>query len=936
MPCLETHSLDWETPLLPAVTERLLSFSSGAVIDLSALLVIVPTRQAGRRLREALAVRVRESDRGLLPPKILTPNTLLQRHLKDQPIANEACVTAAWVHTLQAIDPGQFQAVFLSLPEQSPGWQQGMAQRLAQLRDELGEEGLSIQEAAKLAAEAGHETERWRQLGRLEGLYLQTLQTHQLKDRNLARREAADQYTAPASTGRILLIATPDAQALPLKAIEKAAVETPVEIWTYGPKELFDEWGRPLQEIWNQRPLDFESWGARMRTFGESKALTRQVATSTQGQTPESILIGLADSELTHTVAREMEESQTPSYDPEGVPLHVCRLGRLVELLCQLSREANTTTVRSLLQHPDLFQWLKSSNSKQHLLRALDKTFQKHLCADLDAFMQFAESNRLKGALKALHSLRLRIKEAPQLALGLSHALQTIYADVELAPDEHSKLWREQAEGIRTLLTDIESAEAEFSNLKPELAASLVLQGLRKSKVYPDRPREAHDLLGWLEMLWNDAPKMILAGIHEGKVPESVIGDAFLPENLREVLGLRTNDQRFARDAYLLEALCRRRAGKKGEIDILVAQQDAEGTPLKPSRLLFLGKPDTLLPRTQKLFSSLETGSTRTEHAVPWKLRPPEGLPAPERISVSALRTYLECPFRYFLRHVMGMWPIDVESREMPPNAFGTLTHEILSKLEGITIDSKTQAKDLSAKLHAIAKAEFEHQFGRKLSFALRLQKEAILSRLQAFVERQIEDVQINGRIKIIDTEFKFTHQIEGITLSGVIDRIDQRGDALELLDYKTADSPKTPAQAHLATVARKAPPAHLPEEAFFEHEGKIHRWTDLQLPLYLLAQSEGAATRPGIAYFNLAKTLEESELARWDDFSPAHLDSALACAEAVIRQIKAGVFWPPNPDVREDYDDFAPLFPDGIENSVEASAFENYCFAPPNKEVSE
>lgn len=81
------------------------------------------------------------------------------------------------------------------------------------------------------------------------------------------------------------------------------------------------------------------------------------------------------------------------------------------------------------------------------------------------------------------------------------------------------------------------------------------------------------------------------------------------------------------------------------------------------------------------------------------------------------------------------------------------------------------------------------------------------------------------------------------------------------------------------------------------------------------------------MAYFNLAKTLEKSELAQWESFTQSHLDSARACAEAAIRQIKAGVFWPPNPDVHEDYDDFAPLFPDGIENSVDPAAFQAYRF---------
>ncbi|MGZ0655363.1 PD-(D/E)XK nuclease family protein [Coraliomargarita sp. W4R72] len=928
MPTITSHSLDWNQQLLPAVTERLLSFTEGSLLDLSHLLVIVPTRQSGRRLREALAVAIQDKGLGLLPPDIITPDTLLSRPLKNAPIANEASVTAAWVDVLSTIDPQHFEAIFPISPEQSAGWQFGMAQRIMQVRDELGEEGLGLYEAAQLAAESGNESERWRELARLEALYIDQLNLHQLADPKQARREAADQFTAPAGIERILLIATPDAQALPLKALDNAMESVPIEVWTYGDANYFDSWGRPLTEFWNQRALDFEGWNCQLKANPEPKVVVSEVAAMTANAKPESILIGLADSDLAPLLADELTRQNIPHYDPEGTPVHLGGIGRLTELLCQLSQEANIATVRTLLQHPDFFAYIKASDSQKHLLRKLDQCFEQHLCADLDALIHFTDDARLRGALKALKGLLFQIQQDKHFSHGLSAALKAIYADVEVDTGETSKPWRERAEAVRKLISEVATAEETFSKLNSTLARSLVLQGLSKAKVHPDRPRHAHDLLGWLELLWNDAPQLVLVGLNEGKVPESVVGDAFLPETQRETFGLRTNEQRFARDAYLMEALCRRRAGALGQVDIFAPQKGADGSPVKPSRLLFLGTPDTLLPRTRKLFAQAEENEPPTDYSIPWKLSPPAGLPMPERISVSALKSYLECPFRFFLRHIMRMRPIDVESREMSPAAFGTLLHAILAELKGLTLDSQTQASDLIAKLHAIADNEIEKQFGRQLSFALRLQKEAILARIQAFVERQIEDVQANGSIQILDTESKFSAQLEGLELRGIIDRIDQRGDRIELIDYKTADSPKTPEKAHLATVARKEPPAHLPEEAIFEHEGKRYRWIDLQLPLYVHSQLEPGKERPSVAYVNLAKTLEKSEIARWENFTQSHIDSALACAEAVIRQIKAGIFWPPNPDVREDYDDFAPLFPDGIENSVEPEAFKNYQFA--------
>jgi ATP-dependent helicase/nuclease subunit B len=934
MPPPLKRSLDWNQALLPAVTERLLGLATGSLIDLSRVLAIVPTRQSGRRLREALALAVRASDKGLLPPEILTPDALISRTLKAAPIASEGCMAAAWVDVLNGIDPSQFAALFpATTRKDSHGWQLGMAQRIMQLRDELGEEGLDLQTASQRASETVLEPERWRQLARLEGLYLDQLKHRDQLDPKRARQHSADRFTVPDGIERICLIATPDPQALPLKALARAAESIPVEVWPYGDPDLFDAWGRPLAEIWCQRPLDLEGWGCQLHAQATPKAVAAHVAKAAAEAQPEAILLGSADAELTPLLADELTRANIPHFDPEGHSLHRASLGQLCDLLCQLSQEASTTVVRSLFQHADLFNYIQATDSPGYLLRELDRCFETHLCADLDSLIQFSEKPRLLGALQALKQLEQTMQQAATFSQGLAAALQSTFKDLEIESGDTTRSWREQADAVRQLIAEIDEAERLFPKLGRDHARSLIRQGLRKRRLYPDRPRGAHDLLGWLELLWNDAPQLALAGLNEGKVPESVMGDPFLPETLREAFGLRTNTQRFARDAYLLEALCRRRAGDQGRIDIRVPQEATDGSPLKPSRILFLGPEATLLPRVQTLFAEPDQPNIKNAHTLPWRIRPPDGLAMPERLSVSALKSYLQCPFRFFLKHIMKMQPVDTASREMSPAAFGSLIHAVLAKLEGMAIHAETGEAEFQARLQSLAEAEVENQFGAKLSFALRLQKESLLARIQYFVTRQLEDVQLNGPATILATESKFSLSIAGLPVRGIIDRIDQRGDRQELIDYKTADSPTPPEKAHLAVVAKKDPPAHLPEAAFFEHGGKRYRWTDLQLPLYAHARmqaGECSTSRPALAYINLAKTQDKSGFARWEDFGQIHIDSAVACAEAVIRQIKAGVFWPPNPDVRPEYDDFAALFPDGIENSLQPHALEDYRFAAP------
>ena len=931
MQCIKTVYLNWDLPLLPAITKQLLPDSHDEVVDLSSTMVIVPTVQSGRRLREALALDCR----GLFPPNIVTPNGFLEFAIRDLEVADDAAMFAAWTTVLKSLDYTEFGTLFPIIPEPSIEWQLGMSKRFVQLRNELGEEGLNFRQVAELNAKTGHEPERWRQLARLESLYLDQLNTYGLQDPKEVRRNAAQDYSPTAQFTRIILAATPDPQPLVIQAFESAAQKVPFEIWVYGPEDAhFDCWGRPISKHWCQRSLEFETWEASLQAVDTPKTAAAFVVESMQDKKPESVLLGLADYRLNPVIANALNRANIPNYDPEGAPLCTGGPGQLAQLLCRLDKNADIATIRTLLQHPDVQEWLNTEHKAEQLLQQLDRLFERHLPSNLATLIHFAaqipDASDLQTALDRLKQLAESLTSTGSFAAALAQALQIIYAEKQVRTSTESGIpWKERAEAIGKKLNTVAKAEATFPKLPKDLARLVFQQSLSDSRVYPTRPHEAHDLLGWLELLWNDAPHLILVGLNENCVPESIVGDAFLPETLREQLGLRTNAQRFARDAYILEALCRRRANKQGRIDILVPRYTHDHQPLKPSRLLFQGSSDQLIRRTRQLFLTNNASNTvEGDFRSAWTLKPPPDLTLPNVLSVSALKDYLQCPFRFFLRHILKMRPVDVETRELNPAAFGTLFHDTVAKLKAQTLNHSTQASDLIKKLQPIAEHLFNNRYGDQLSFALRLQHEALLTRIIAFAERQVDDIEQNGRLQILNTEEPFEISLNDFILNGRIDRVDQREKCLELIDYKTGNQAVSPAKAHLALVGKKTRPEHLPKEAFFENNGKEYYWTDLQLPLYKLAKNRNQDEPISLAYFNLSQTSEKSGIVRWEDFTRSHLDSARACAEAILRQIRAGVFWPPGRKIHESYDDFAALFPDGIENSVDATAFMHYKFS--------
>ena len=147
-----------------------------------------------------------------------------------------------------------------------------------------------------------------------------------------------------------------------------------------------------------------------------------------------------------------------------------------------------------------------------------------------------------------------------------------------------------------------------------------MLDDLGRGALFPERPADTIDLQGWLEVAWEDAPHLIVAGANEGVLPETIHGDGFLPESIRAPLGLRSNEDRFARDAWLLELLIRSR-GDDGQVDFFVGRQRHNGDPLKPSRLLFRCPDSQLAERVEHLFDDLTPGEQPPAWTAAWQLK---------------------------------------------------------------------------------------------------------------------------------------------------------------------------------------------------------------------------------------------------------------------------------------------------------------------------
>lgn len=908
------HFLPWNRPL-PSQAAELLArgWAGGGALDLSRVLVVVQTKQVGRRLRAALADLAAARGQAVFPPRVLTPEALVAPE-PGPGTATSLESLLAWAEVLGGAEAKMFTEVFpAGVPTAGSAPTLRLARQFTRLQGTLAEAGLRLADVPGRTDGDFPEAGRWRQLAQLEARYDAALAARGRRDAQAVKIAATQRGALMAKFDRVVLLGTPDPLPLAVGALAGGAA---VEVVIFAPPEeagAFDEWGRPLAAEWEQRALALPEFEQRVGLCADPAAQAERVATLARDHDgPDGLLaIGVADAEVLPAIEGALGRAGVAKFNPEGQPR---RGGALHQLLTVLARGTDFEAVEALARCPDVLAWLGArlgaEFSAARFLQELDELRARHLPADLAAARGHADSPAL-ALLAELHAT-LKAEAFPASAAA---ALSDIFGArrLDLSHEADGRL-AEAARAWTEVMRECAAARELFP--RPDDAAwwELALEIFGDSKDAEDKPAGALELQGWLELLWEDAPHLVVAGLNDGRVPEAVTGDAFLPESLRAKLGLKTNAARLARDAYLLHAL----AASRPRLDVLFSKTSAAGEPLRPSRLLLRCADAELPARVAWLFREPELAQANPPWRRAWRLTPRRVAP-PRKISVTALKSWLACPFRFYLRHVLEMQAVDAAKNELNAFDFGNLCHGALEAMgRTAALRDCTDAAALREFLLGELDRRAAERFGRELTLPLIVQVESARQRLARAAE-----VQARTRAKgwvTLDVEKKFELSFAGLAVRGKIDRIDRHETtgAVRVIDYKTSDTAIAPTEAHLRSLGRtETPPAWLVAEV----GGKARAWQDLQLPLYRHALAAKFGADVTCEYFNLPKAVGETGLVPWENFSATLQAAALGAAEAVCTAIRAGEFWPPAelPGHDAERDEFAALFQRGAVESVEA-----------------
>ena len=931
------------------------------VRSLAHLMVVVPTAQSGRNLRLALAKKAAEKGwGGILPPRVVQPFHLVRPADQSLPEANEAEVAAmfmrflsekrsvaltAWPHLFQRAEGTMdLQAVV----DSDAGF--ALLDQMLDIWRVLAGKGLLMQDVPKneaaarvLEAALGEDRARWDELASFEADFFSFLEAHGLR-LPVASVALARQSAAPLDPEirEIVLPALADPVLVLHDVLAQYAARVQITTLLHcaeSDRDRFDEWGCPKVECWTgaARPIVSGLVNDDIASLPDDKMLAKRLVKDfpAQGSGLKLPTLGLCDSGLFTVISAAFLNEGYVIQNPERNRLAVSSLGILLRDLLAFWRPAAAgvpwASFAALMRADDVLTALESARlapSRAQVLAGLDVYQNACLPTFVEGKLECPKVEHGKEAVAAFVacgngflSWMEEARKGRPLVDFLRDMLGRIFFKRPQGGARSDKEFTQAVDCVRNVLTMLSSASIGKLGFSDASLIALARRLLGAAS-YSLESEEADVVRteGWLELVWSLGDKIALAGLHEGSVPDSVVGHAFLPNELRTALGLTSNETRLARDSWLLQELVASHAPHA--VRAYVARTNAKGDICRPSRLAFLCSDDTLASRVKGLFGDVgETALTPPRKvSETWRLRLPDEVAlktkdGQEYLSPSAIDTYLKSPLEYLLKYGLGMGDRYEEKKELGFNDYGTFVHLVLQRFANEQkTNPLTDESSITKALEAIIDEEVK-RFGAHPTANVLLQLQSARERLMRVAAIQAECAQEGWRVEGTEIPY-FAKPFEelDVSIKGFVDRVDCRvrpdgGKEFRIIDYKTWDEFECAKRKHVSAGAAKqidfAERLKLPTQL---ERRKPVRMLTVQLPLYgacLKAEFPERFDGPITGYDYLVLAEDKVDVLSVMDY----VDLSLRTARIAIERIKANIFWPARADEDGELYDFGRIF---------------------------
>ncbi len=896
MKAIVKHWLGWDRPILHSTVDFLLAkYRKAHDWDLDNVTCVLPSSMAMRRLQELLAERANVEAVVLRPPTIITSGQLPEQLYEPRfPFASDLEQLLCWTKVLRQASVEMLKPLLIEVPSASQmgPWVE-LAALLSSLHRELSSDLTLFDDVAKRIAKdpkLADEAERWRVLAKIQRAYLDLIRSAERWDIQTARRTAISHNEAK-TTRDLIVIGAVDLYQAQRKFLE--AVADRVTLLIGAPKswhEGFDEFGTLHGYFWEHLPLELEAEQLVTRTTANEAAdeISRQLAYLDGRYSPQEVTIGVPDTTLVPLLKERLERVGITGRYGAGVNAGQTSPVRLFKAVNDYLAESSYEALASLVRLPAVFDMLRrNAGLPSDFIQRIDRYQQETLLGNLTAndWPKAVGIEVFEALVQAIEKWLKPLRMPPVSLREWAEPLQTVFRDVydtsivDLDSEEGASLV-DACSAIATAVShlgDLPGSLMMDSSLSEALA--WIVRQIDKSTIPPLRNENAVELIGWLDLALDDAPVLLLTGVHDGTVPESVNADAFLPNQIRSELGLMDNTRRYARDSYSMHVHMRSRK----HFRVVTNHQSVAGDPQTPSRLLLAVEPNQLSKRVMSLIKPPDVSSLPSVRGFIPPRPIQSNLPIPKpldnatqavvSLSPSDFQSYLTCPYRFYLKKILRLRTIDDRATELEANAFGTLIHDTLAKMADSEVAKTIDATELRIWLFHELNTLAAERYGKHPAPVIAVQLEQARQRLAAFAKKQVERTadgwQIFGTEIEVGQDKPYLLQVPGqspMPLVGRIDRIDfhPHTGRFAIWDYKTGDTTTDPLKAHWS---RKG-------------------WKQLQLPLYIeMAKTLKIAGPVEVGYIILPRAVDKIDF-KLADFSQAGPPDPLSLAAEIVKKI--------------------------------------------------
>ncbi|WP_068258266.1 PD-(D/E)XK nuclease family protein [Rubripirellula obstinata] len=921
----ETIFLGWDKPILPLAADSLIKkYSVDQQWDLSSLLCVLPTARSSNRLGTLLSDLAASSKAGYQPPTFITVGELPEQlYGSDQPAAIEFEQTLAWAAVMRDADPEGMAALLPNLPPREPmaPWLE-LAGTVRRLHEDLASSNLTFEEVAQ-KTETESETRRWRMLAELSNRYAGELARVGLIDPDFARAEAIEQNRCKCDQ-TVVLIGTSDISDMLLKML--GGLNGDIVAMVAAPKSeaaRFDQFGCVKTSAWidHELPLRDENLLPAGDVSDQAIAAVESV-TQLDGK---RAVVGVTDQTHVGPVEMELRGAGRSTFRAIGWTVASTSIGRLFDLTATHVQSDTWQSLAALVRHSHVSRAITASlqageslqvDESSTWLREVDQLLANHYPRKISGTLPPQAIKNYPLAIQVGQWVQdwLSVFDSKDQPLSrwckvISEWLGAAVDQTDASANPRTSMAINAANKILTRFASLNDG-LDFS-VSGGLAIEMMAGRLADLRVVGTPETDAIEIVGWLDLSLDDADSLSVIGLNHPFVPSATTSDPFLPGSIRSSLRMADNQRRYARDVYAMHLML----SVREKVHFIVGKIGADGSPTPPSRLIAASpKPDSarrvrfLLEGSRSLppvSHAWDAGPKKTSIAIP-QFPASDGEQIVKRMSVTAFKDYLTCPYRFYLRHVLRIKPIDDEGRELAANQFGDLVHGALETFGQSGDKDETSASKIEAALIEHLHDYADNHFGGDVSAAVLLQVTQAERRLATVALRQAERIAegwtIHATEASVDEKSGAAVTVDegSVGLRGRFDRIDFHAETNRwaILDYKTH--------------------GHPPEKKHLKKVDGVPTWVDLQLPLYrMMVPYLGIDAPPHeveLGYFNVSDKDDETKI-NLATFSEEQMIEAEEKIRDCVSRVLREEFEPT--DKRVEFDDYAMILQEGIAGRI-------------------